>query len=161
MLLLQYDLIEKDILHNSCFNTILSSSKIQEMIKCINTYTNNIFTRFEQFMDNNKNKIQNIITKLATSHVGLDNHHKHRHHHGEDNRGGYHSDNKHVPGQYRQRRDVECEKKIVSDNDAAMLEFQANVEVMSSSCADSNLKPIGYSIVNWIRDNFIKIKVSI
>ncbi|MCC8418595.1 MAG: hypothetical protein LN590_03265 [Rickettsia endosymbiont of Glossina mortisans submortisans] len=151
-LLLKYPDIEQQALHkidDSCFGTVLSSSMIKKMIECINTHTNNNFLRFKQFMDNNKNKIQNIITKLATSHIGLD------HHHGEDNRGGHHSDNKHVQGQYRQRRDVENEKKIVSDNDATMLEFQDNVAVMSSSSGGS-VKPIGYNIIKWIKENIWK-----
>ncbi|MFP3012648.1 MAG: hypothetical protein ACEY3D_06980 [Rickettsia sp.] len=169
-LLIKYPYIRGKDLHkidSGCFQTVVSYSKTKIMIDNLNDNTS--FSRIEhnikQFINSNKKEVQQVIKQLAEldsinivdiAENNHHKHHKHRHHHGESTNGAeHHVANKHIRGYNRVRRDIEEELQIAkdrNDNNDGIGVSVGDVAVMSSS-SGSSVKPIGYNIIKWIKDN--------
>lgn len=153
-LLLRHPYIEKSDLHkidDSCFGTVLSQSKRAKIIENLNS--NLSFSDIKQYVNDNKQDVQKIIKLFSTS--NLNNDHKHRHHHGEKE--AHH--NKNITVHNRGRRDIEDRLLQISEesNDDMRVFFSDDDIVLSSS---SSLKPLGYNIVNWLRDKLNSLNLN-
>lgn len=92
---------------------------------------------------------QNLLSKSSTTTHVKDEHHKNRHHHGEN------------AIDHRGRRDIDHSWHVFTkdgnhDNDDHLLDARDDIFVVRN--AGSSLKPLGNNIVHWIRDSILLFK---
>lgn len=141
-LLLQYpDVQTQDVqaIYSNCFNTILSQSKREEMLKCVK---NRNFSEIDQFINDNKQDVEQIVTILMSA--NNDEPHKHRHHHGENGERG----DRYNPSHHRGRRDIDHHNNEIMFEDDDVL-ARDEIYAMAISSAITN-QPFIHNTIHWI-----------